>query len=127
MSETSSQQQSVAARVSDGVGRVVADFTGRGPTSVRTSITGDLVVTVMRDNFTKAERTLVETGQGAAVKDLRLRFQQTMREELSAVVAAATGRRIEAFFSDHHIDPDIAVETFLLVPEVKRNDSDGSR
>jgi uncharacterized protein YbcI len=109
MPETQSLHQSVPAKISDGVGRVVAEYTGRGPTSVRTSLTGDLVITVMRDTFTKAERKLV--------KDLRLRFQQTMRDDLIAVVTRATGREVEAFFSDHHIDPDIAVETFILVTD----------
>lgn len=112
---TPSQRPSIAAQISHGIGRVVADYTGRGPTSVRTSITGDLVIVVLRDNFTKAERRLVETDQSEVVRDLRLRFQQTMRDDLVAVVTEATGRAVEAFFSDHHIDPDIAVETFILV------------
>lgn len=117
MPQATSQHQAVAAKVSDGVGRVVAEFHGRGPTSVRTTLTGDLVITVMRDTFTKAEHKLIETGQAEVVRDLRLRFQQTMRDDLIAVVQDATGHRVEAFFSDHHIDPDIAVETFLLFNE----------
>ncbi len=108
--------QSTSAQVSDAVGRVVAEYVGRGPTSVRTALMGDLVVCVMRDTFTKAERTLLERGQGAFVKDMRLRFQQTMRADLIAVVTAITGREVEAFLSDHHLDPDIAVETFVLFP-----------
>jgi hypothetical protein len=33
-----------------------------------------------------------------------------------------TGREVLAFLSDHHIDPDIAVEIFILKP---RGDGDG--
>ena len=110
-------RQSMTAQISDGVGRVVADFVGRGPTSVRTMILGDLVVSVMRETFTRAERTLVDEGQGEFVRDMRLRFQQAMREDLIAVVTDATGREVEAFLSDHHLHPDIAVETFILHPE----------
>ncbi len=106
--------QSASARISDAIGRVVADYVGRGPTSVRTTIMSDLVVSVMRGTFTKAEQTLLDNGQGAFVRDMRLRFQQTMREDLIAAVSEVTGREVEAFLSDHHLDPDIAVETFIL-------------
>src|SRR5689334_14981546 len=39
-----------------------------------------------------------------------------MRPELVAGVEALTGRRVIAFMSDNHVDPDVAVETFVLVP-----------
>lgn len=28
-----------------------------------------------------------------------------------------TGRRVLAFLSDNHVDPDVAVETFVLEPQ----------
>ncbi len=114
---TASPAQSANARISDGIGRVVADHVGRGPDQVRTFIHDDVVVCLMRGTFTKSERKLVGAGEGDFVKDMRLRFQQTMREELVAVVVEVTGRRVEAFLSDHSIEPDIAVETFVLVVE----------
>jgi hypothetical protein len=40
-----------------------------------------------------------------------------MRQTLIDVVEDATGRTVEAFFSDNRADPDIAVEVFVLVPE----------
>jgi uncharacterized protein YbcI len=39
-----------------------------------------------------------------------------MRPELVSGVKALTGRRVIAFMSDNHIDPDVAVETFVLEP-----------
>jgi len=36
-----------------------------------------------------------------------------MRDDLIAVVEELTGRRVIAFLSDNHMDPDIAVETFV--------------
>lgn len=121
MSYPGPQVQPMSAAISDGVNRVVVDYVGRGANRIRTTIVDDMVITVMRDTFIKAERKLLDTGQGGVVRDLRLRFQQTMREDLTAVVTSVTGRRVEAFLSDHHLDPDIAVETFLLFPA----DADG--
>ena len=39
-----------------------------------------------------------------------------MKHELIAAVTAHTGRVVEAFLSDNAIDPDIAVEIFILRP-----------
>ena len=112
--------RSASAQISDGIVKVMAEFVGRGPTNVRTTIQGDLVACVLRDTFTKAERRLIEEGDEAFVRDMRLRFQQAMREELVEVVTRATGRPVEAFLSDHHVEPDVAVETFILKSGTKR-------
>ena len=37
-----------------------------------------------------------------------------MREEFVALVEEATNRTVVAFMSDHHLDPDLAAEVFVL-------------
>jgi uncharacterized protein YbcI len=37
-----------------------------------------------------------------------------MAPELKRGIEAITGREVVAFMSDNHLDPDIAVETFIL-------------
>jgi hypothetical protein len=44
-----------------------------------------------------------------------------MRDEFIAAVSEHTGRTVEAFLSDNAIDPDIAVEVFILVPREARD------
>ncbi len=39
-----------------------------------------------------------------------------MRDDLVATVEEHTGRKVAAFMSDNHIDPDMAVEVFALAP-----------
>ena len=51
---------------------------------------------------------------------MRRRYQGTMRDELVAVVTEQTGRKVEAFLSDNVIDPDVAVEFFVLEPREAR-------
>jgi uncharacterized protein YbcI len=97
--------------------RLQAEYYGKGPTKARTYITEDLVVVVLEETFTRAEKTLVERGEADAIQDIRRRFQQQMAAEFISVVEQATGRQVRAFLSDTDIEQDVSVETFLLADE----------
>ena len=45
---------------------------------------------------------------------LRHDYQLVMREDLVAIVERQLGRKVIAFMSQNHIDPDLAVEVFVL-------------
>jgi len=107
---------SKAAAISNHVVRTMSDYTGRGPTKGRTYINEDVVTVVLRDTLTKGERSLVNEGLVDIVLTMRKAFQNTMRGELVGGVEEILGRRVVAFLSDNHIDPDVAVETFVLAP-----------
>ena len=64
--------------------------------------------------MTQAERALVGGGKHDEVLRLRRAFQDTMSQELVAVVERLTERNVEASMSANHIDPDAAAEIFLL-------------
>jgi uncharacterized protein YbcI len=115
--EPTPREQSPAARISNHCVRTLSAYTGRGPTKSWTSIDGDLVSIVLRDTLTKGERSLVADGRGQLVLGMRKAYQLTMRDELVAGVEEVTGRKVIAFLSDNHIDPDIAVESFVLEPQ----------
>ena len=107
----------VGAAVSNAVVGLVRQYTGRGPTKARTSISRDLVSVVMADTLTTAERKLVDDGKRDLVLQIRHEFQKTMRGDLVAAVEKITERKVIAFMSDNHINPDMAVESFVLQPE----------
>ena len=111
-----------AQAISNALVRLLRDYTGRGPTQAYTTISESHVIVVLRDALLKAERSLVKDGHSDAVIDMRRRFQRTMKEDLVAAVEAHTGREVLAFLSDHHIDPDIAVEIFILKPRGSGDD-----
>ena len=71
---------------------------------------------VLQDSLTRGEQTLVDAGEGVAVLDLRRRWQRVMQTDLSREIEELTGRKVIGFMSDNHIDPDIAVEVFVLEP-----------
>jgi uncharacterized protein YbcI len=71
----------------------------------------------MTDLLTKTERKLVEDGKTDTVIRLRHEVQATMREDLVAAVEMLTQRKVIAFMSANHVEPDMAIEAFVLEPE----------
>ena len=112
--DESSEPGRLAASISTAVVHAFAEHTGRGPTRARTTIDGDLVVVILQDGLTKAERALVRAGKGDAVLQLRRTFQEMMRGDLVGVVERLTQRRVQAFMSANHNEPDAAAEIFIL-------------
>jgi uncharacterized protein YbcI len=106
-----------ASAISNSVRQLVAEYTGRGPTRARTSIRDNLVVVLLEDTLTKGERRLVAKGRDMRVLDYRAEFQAAMREDAIASIEELTGRKVMAFMSANHIDPDLAAELFVLEPD----------
>ena len=106
----------LAATISKTVVRALARTTGRGPTKARTTIGENGVFVVLQDSMTIGERTLADHGEGEAVLDLRRRWQRVMQADVSKEIEQLTGRKVIGFMSDNHIDPDLAVEVFVLEP-----------
>jgi uncharacterized protein YbcI len=108
----------LAAAISTAVVHVFSEHTGRGPTKARTTIDGQLVLVLLHESMTKAERSLVDAGRDAEVLHLRRSFQETMRADLVAVVERLTASNVQVFTSANHIAPDTAAEIFLLDSKV---------
>jgi uncharacterized protein YbcI len=106
----------LAAAISNTVVQALSRTTGRGPTQAKTTLGENGVFVVLQDTLTVGEQTLADAGQGAAVLDLRRRWQAVMETDVSREIEELTGRRVIGFMSDNHIDPDLAVEVFVLEP-----------
>jgi|tagenome__1003787_1003787.scaffolds.fasta_scaffold20582948_2 uncharacterized protein YbcI len=110
---------SILADVSREMVRLYKEQFGRGPTKARTEWAGhDVLITVLEDTFTPAERNLIRLGEDAKVRDMRTFFQYATVREFCEPVERLTGRTVRAFLSA--IDTKVngaAMETFLLYPE----------
>jgi uncharacterized protein YbcI len=106
----------LSAAISNTVVKALARTTGRGPTKARTTLGDNSVFVVLQDSLTVGEQTLTDAGQGQVVLDLRRRWQAVMEVDVSREVEELTGRKVVGFMSDNHIDPDLAVEVFVLEP-----------
>ena len=102
------------ATISREIVRLQAEYYGKGPTRAKTYIVEDLVVVVLEESFTRAEKTLAERGEKDAIEHIRRRFQQQMADDFTSVVEQATGRKVRVFLSETNIEQDVSVETFLL-------------
>jgi uncharacterized protein YbcI len=87
---------------------------GRGPIRAKTYTLDNLIVCVLMDGQTAIERTMIEAGEPDRVLELRRDFQRLMELRYSGVVERLTGRKVLAFMSQAHVDPDITVEMFLM-------------
>ncbi len=107
---------STAAAISNHVVQTMSEYTGRGPVKGRTHINDDVVTVVLQCTLTKGEKSLVSDGLDGLVLTMRKAFQGTMGQDLIDGVEEILGRKVIAFMSDNHIDPDAAVEVFVLAP-----------
>ena len=77
------------AAISEAVVHAFSDYIGSGPTKSKTSIRDDLVVCLLENGRTKAERSLVADGKEQIVLETRRQFQNTMREDLVGAVQSS--------------------------------------
>jgi len=104
----------VLTEISDGMVALLKEYYGRGPSQAKSYYHDDLVVCLLRGGFTRVEQTLLEGGRTAAVIQQRMEFQEVMRDRFSAVIEAATGRRVIGFMSGNQQQPDMICEVFIL-------------
>jgi len=77
---------------------------------------------ILRITRKPIERTLIEAGSAETVKETRQAFQMALRQAFSEAVEEITGRKVVAFMSQAHFEPDLAAEIFVLEP----NTGDGA-
>jgi uncharacterized protein YbcI len=87
---------------------------GRGPKTASTFHYGNVVVTLMNEVMTPAEKALARSANADAVAHMRHLFQEMMEADFTAAVERLTGRNVIAFISGNDVDPDVAAETFIL-------------
>jgi uncharacterized protein YbcI len=114
----------MGAAISNSMVGLLHRYTGRGPTKARTTIGDDVIICVMGATLTKGEQTLAHTGRTELVLESRRAFQEAFQADAIASVQEISHRRVVAFMSNNHIDPDLAVEVFVLEP-VERDSGNG--
>jgi uncharacterized protein YbcI len=104
------------AALANELGKLIADFTGRGATRSRAFLHQDLVVCVLEDGATRAEANLVAAGREDLVRVQRDALQRAMEPRLVAAVERLTGRTVRSFLSGMSTLGEDAVEVFVLEP-----------
>lgn len=105
----------VLAAISNEMVQLMRDAVGKGPTRCKTHWAGDdILMVVLGGGGLAAERTLWEAGHGDAVRQARDALQDALEERMRTLIEAHVGRRVAAFMSAYHQDPDLQVEIFVL-------------
>jgi uncharacterized protein YbcI len=106
-----------ALAISNAITRLHREHYGRGPTSARTIIQRNYVVCFLDDIYTPAERTLIDAGRLDTVRLTRQGVHEATEAKFVDAVSQITGRRVIAFMSQVHFNPDMAAGIFVLDPE----------
>jgi uncharacterized protein YbcI len=103
------------AAISTDIVAILREHYGRGPMKAKTYALDDLIVVVMRGSgFTPLEKTIMGTGDPDRVVAMRHDFQGMMSRQFTDTIENLTGRKVLAFLSQAHVEPDITVEIFFI-------------
>src|SRR3954452_17545317 len=108
------ERTGASTAISNAITRLHREYHGRGATTTRTVISRNHVVVFLEDIYTPLERTLIDAGEWEQVKRTRQAFQMAMRKQFTAAVEQELERKVIAFMSQVHLDPDMAAEIFAL-------------
>src|SRR5688500_14606594 len=100
------------AAISQAIVRIHAEHYGKGATQAKTYVWDNVVVVVLRDVLTAAERTLVSVDRSDTVREVRSVFQLSLEPTFRSTLERLTGRRVESFMSQVDPEKGLGVEIF---------------
>lgn len=116
MADVRATSGDVLAAVSNAVASLLHEHYGRGPESAKAYLMDDYLFVVMRGGLTTVEETLLASGRGELVREVRQVFENEMADAFAGRVAEVTGRRVLAYQSQIVLDPVTLIEFFMLEP-----------
>jgi uncharacterized protein YbcI len=103
------------AAISTRIVAILREHYGRGPMKAKTYALDDIIVVVMRGSgFTPLEQTMMDSGQPDRVVSMRHEFQNMMTKQFTQAIEELTGRKVLAFLSQAHVEPDLTLEIFFI-------------
>jgi uncharacterized protein YbcI len=106
------------AALANELGKLIADFTGRGAQRSRAFLHQDVVICVLEDSATNAEKNLVAAGKADLVRIQRDALQRAIAPQLISAVERLTHRTVRTFLSGSDETGGSSVEAFVLEPEL---------
>ena len=103
------------AQISTSIVAIQREHYGRGPMKAKTYALDDVILVVMRGTgFTALEQTIMDSGQPGRVVAMREEFQSLIAARYKETIEELTGRKVVAFLSQAHVEPDITIEMFFV-------------
>jgi uncharacterized protein YbcI len=102
------------ASVANEIVRLKAQYYGKGPTEAKAFVNDEVLVVVLKGGLTTVERTLLQAGDAALVRQVRLRFQEVMEANFVDAVQRITGHNVASYMSQIVFEPEYCFEFFVL-------------
>ena len=100
--------------MANALARIETEHLDLAPEDATAFYHSNIVVVVMRDVLSNAEKLLAQNGSRDDVAEVRQLFQREMETDFRAAVARLTGQKVIAFLSANNLEPDLAAEIFIL-------------
>jgi uncharacterized protein YbcI len=113
-SAESDRGRDLLRQISTGMARMQKDAFGKGPTSTKSYMFDDLLLIVMREGLTVAEKTMLDFGQADLVRNFRQQFENEMTSRLVDMIEGLTERKVLTYQSQVMFNPDVVVEIFVF-------------
>ena len=108
------EQSQLERSIGEQIALLQARYYGGEPVRVSTTATDRVVIVVLEETFSVAERTLIARNEAEGIQDIRRRFQRIQEEEFRSIVEQATGHQVRSFVSDTDLQQNISIEVFIL-------------
>jgi uncharacterized protein YbcI len=115
------RERSLLSRLSSSMGAMQKAAFGKGPLSTKSYMFDDMLLIVMREGLTQAERTMLEFGRQDLVREFRQQFENEMTRRIIDMIEELTERKVLTYQSQVMFDPDIVVEMFVFDSSVEAN------
>ena len=103
------------SEISTSIVKLMREHYGRGPLKAKTYALDDIIVCVLRGaGYTALEQTIMDSGDGQRVIAMRENFQEMMAERYKVMIEQLTDRKVLAFLSQAHVEPDLTLEVFFI-------------
>jgi uncharacterized protein YbcI len=101
--------------ISNAIVAMLREHYGRGPMKAKTYALDDIIVCVLRDSgYSAIEKTMMDSGEPQRVVAMREDFQRVMAQRYRNMIEELTRRKVVAFISQAHVEPDITIEIFFV-------------
>jgi uncharacterized protein YbcI len=102
------------AAVTDALERIHAEHLERRPQRTSTFHHDNVVVSLMHEVLSNAEKILVQNNRQRDVGELRELFLEHMESDFREAVERLTGRKVVALLTSSRLDADLAAALFVL-------------
>jgi uncharacterized protein YbcI len=108
------ERQALLRRISTEMAAIQKNAFGKGPIGAKSYLFDDLLLIVMREGLTVAEKTMLDFGRQDLVRQFRQEFENEMEARIVDMVEELIDRKVLTYQSQIMFNPDVIVEIFVF-------------